>query len=103
MRLHVAVSLLLLALFVAPGAHAADEPSQARAVVGAGVSQSTALGSAWAPRTAYSVSLWGLWEAGQGAGARVNWLPPAASTEAWELSTDVVARFTGEGPLYFKA
>ncbi|HLK99917.1 MAG TPA: hypothetical protein VK539_04995 [Myxococcaceae bacterium] len=103
MRLPVAVSLLLLALFVAPGAHAADEPSQARAVVGAGVSQGTVVGGAWAPRTAYSVSLWGLWEAGQGVGARVSLLPPASSSGAWELSTDVVARFTGEGPLYFKA
>ena len=28
---------------------------------------------------------------------------PAASAGAWELSTDVVGRFTGEGPLYFKA
>ncbi|MFL5345038.1 MAG: hypothetical protein ACJ8AT_09595 [Hyalangium sp.] len=29
-------------------------------------------------------------------------LPPATSAGAWELSTDAVARFTGEGPLYFK-
>ncbi|HLL05250.1 MAG TPA: hypothetical protein VK539_32070 [Myxococcaceae bacterium] len=103
MRLPVAVRLLLLALFAAPWAHAAEEPSQARAVVGAGLSQGTVVGSAWAPRTTYSVSLWGLWEEGQGAGARVSLLPPAPSTEAWEVSTDVVGRFTGEGPLYFKA
>jgi hypothetical protein len=95
--------LLLLAVFVAPGAYAADETSHVRTVVGAGVSQGTALGSPWAPRTSYSVSLWGLWEAGQGMGARVSWLPTATSAGAWELSTDAIARFTGEGPLYFKA
>jgi hypothetical protein len=102
-RFHAAVSLLLLAVFVAPRAHAADEPSPVRAVVGAGVSQGTVLGSPWAPRTSYSVSLWGLREAGQGLGARLSLLPPATSAGAWELSTDAVARFTGEGPLYFKA
>jgi len=102
-RLHVAGSLLLLAVFVAPGAQASDETGQMRAVVGAGVSQGTALGSAWAPRTSYSLSLWGLLEAGQGLGARLSLLPPATSAGAWELSTDAVARFTGEGPLYFKA
>lgn len=102
-RLHVAVSLLLLAVLVAPGAHAADETSPVRTVVEAGVSQGTALGGPWAPRTSYSVSLWGLRQAGQGLGARVSWLPPATSSGAWELSTDAVARFTGEGPLYFKA
>ncbi|WP_224368739.1 hypothetical protein [Hyalangium versicolor] len=74
-----------------------------RAVVGAGVSQGTALGSPWAPRTSYSLSLWGLGESGQGVGARLTLLPPSPSTRAWELSTDAVARFTGEGPLYFKA
>ncbi|KFE68729.1 hypothetical protein DB31_7966 [Hyalangium minutum] len=74
-----------------------------RAVVGAEVSRGAALGSAWAPRTSYSVSLWGLSEAGQGLGARWSLLPPATSAGAWELSTDAVARFTGEGPLYFKA
>jgi hypothetical protein len=103
MRLPAAVSLLLMAVLVAPGAHASDETSPVRAVVGAGVSQGTALGSPWAPRTSYSVSLWGLWEAGQGLGARLTLLPPATSAGAWELSTDAVARFTGEGPLYFKA
>ncbi|HVG63523.1 MAG TPA: hypothetical protein VNA24_33465 [Hyalangium sp.] len=102
-RFHAAVSLLLLAVLVAPGVQAADETRQLQAVVGAGVSQGTALGSAWAPRTSYSVSLWGLSEAGQGLGARLSLLPPATSTGAWELSTDAVARFTGEGPLYFKA
>ncbi len=102
-RFHAAVSLLLLAVFVAPGAHASDETSPVRAVVEAGVSQGTALGSPWAPRTSYSVSLWGLGEAGQGLGARLSLLPPATSAGAWELSTDAVARFTGEGPLYFKA
>ncbi|KFE63559.1 hypothetical protein [Hyalangium minutum] len=102
-RFPAAVSLLLLALFVAPGAHASDETSPMRAVVGAGVSQGTALGSSWAPRTSYSVSLWGLWEAGQGIGVRLTVLPPATSAGAWELSTDALARFTGEGPLYFKA
>ena len=102
-RFQAAVTLLLLAVFVAPGAHASGETSQVRAVVGAGVSQGTALGSAWAPRTSYSVSLWGLSEAGQGVGARLSLLPPATSAGAWELSTDAVARFTGEGPLYFKA
>ncbi|WP_224368838.1 hypothetical protein [Hyalangium versicolor] len=99
----MAVSLLLLAVFVAPGAHASDETNPIRAVVGAGVSQGTALGSPWAPRTSYSVSLWGLWEAGQGLGGRLTLLPQATSSAAWELSTDAVARFTGEGPLYFKA
>ncbi|MFL5345259.1 MAG: hypothetical protein ACJ8AT_10720 [Hyalangium sp.] len=94
---------MLLAVLVAPGAHAADETSPVRAVVGAGVSQGTALGSPWAPRTSYSVSLLGLGQAGQGLGARLSWLPPATSSAAWELSTDAVARFTGEGPLYFKA
>jgi len=74
-----------------------------RAVVGAGVSQGTALGSPWAPRTSYSASLLGLWDAGQGVGARLSLLPPATSAGAWEASTDAVARFTGEGPLYFKA
>jgi len=103
MRRHTAVSLLLLACLVAPKAHAAEEPSQARAVVGAGLSQGTVVGRAWAPRTAYSVSLWGLWEEGQGVGARWSLLPPATSSEEWEVSTDVVGRFTGEGPLYFKA
>jgi hypothetical protein len=102
-RLHTAVLLLLLAALAAPGAHAAEETSQARAVAGVGVSQGTALGGRWAPRTSYSVSLWGLWEAGQGAGLRLSLLPPATSPGAWELSTDAVARFTGEGPLYFKA
>jgi hypothetical protein len=102
-RFHAAVSLLLMAVFVAPRAYASGETSPVQAVVGAGVSQGTALGSPWAPRTSYSVSLWGLWEAGQGVGARVSWLPPATSAGAWELSTDAVARFTGEGPLYFKA
>jgi len=102
-RFHAAVLLLLLAAFATTGAHAADEASRARAVVGAGVSQGTVLGSAWAPRTSYSVSLWGLWEAGQGVGARLSLLPPASSAGAWELSTDAAARFTGEGPLYFKA
>ena len=102
-RSHATVSLLLLAVFVAPGAHASGETSPMRAVVGAGISQGTALGSPWAPRTSYSVSLWGLWEAGQGLGARLTLLPPATSGGAWELSTDAVARFTGEGPLYFKA
>jgi len=102
-RFPAAVLLLLLAAFAAPGAYAADEKSRARAVVGAGVSQGTVLGSAWAPRTAYSVSLWGLWEAGQGVGARLSLLPPASSAGEWELSTDAAARFTGEGPLYFKA
>ena len=71
--------------------------------MGAGVSQGTALGSPWAPRTSYSVSLWGLSESGQGVGARLTLLPPSPSAGAWELSTDAVARFTGEGPLYFKA
>jgi hypothetical protein len=94
---------LLLAALVAPGAHAADATSRMRAVVGTGVSQGTALGGPWAPRTSYSLSLWGLWEEGQGVGARLSLLPPAASATAWELSTDVVGRFTGEGPLYFKA
>ncbi len=102
-RLHVAVLLLLLAVLVAPGARAADEMSQMRAVVGAGVSQGTALVGPWAPRTSYSVSLWGLWEAGHGVGARLSLLPPATSAGAWELSTDAIARFTGEGPLYVKA
>jgi hypothetical protein len=102
-RFPAAVSLLLLAVLVAPGAHASDETSLMRAVVGAGISQGNALGSSWAPRTSYSMSLWGLREAGQGVGARVSWLPPAPSAGAWELSTDAVARFTGEGPLYFKA
>jgi hypothetical protein len=102
-RFHAAAGLLLLAVFLSPGAHAADETSPMRAVVGAGVSQGTALGSPWAPRTSYSVSLWGLWQAGQGVGARVSLLPPAPSAGAWELSTDALARFTGEGPLYFKA
>ena len=102
-RFHAAVSLLLLAVFVAPGAHASGETSQMRAVVGAGISQGTALGSPWAPRTSYSVSLLGLWEAGQGLGARLTLLPPATCTGAWALSSDAVARFTGEGPLYFKA
>jgi hypothetical protein len=101
-RFLAAVSLLLLAALAAPGAHASDETSQMRARVGAGVSRGTALGSAWAPRTSYSVSLWGLSGAGQGVGARLSLLPPATSAEAWELSTDAVARFTGEGPLYFK-
>jgi hypothetical protein len=103
MRLPAAVSLLLMAVLVAPRAHASDETSQVQAIVEAGVSQGTALGSPWAPRTAYSVSLLRLWEAGQGVGVRVSWLPPAPSAGAWELSTDAVARFTGEGPLYFKA
>ncbi|KFE68547.1 hypothetical protein DB31_7784 [Hyalangium minutum] len=94
---------MLLAALAAPGAQASEKTSQMRAVVGAGVSQGTALGDPWAPRTSYSVSLWGLWEAGQGVGARVTLLPPATSAGAWELSTDAVARFTGEGPLYFKA
>jgi hypothetical protein len=102
-RRPVAVCLLLLAVFVAPGARASGETSQVRAVVGAGASQGTALGSRWAPRTSYSVSLWGLSEAGQGVGARLSLLPPATSAGAWELSTDAGARFTGEGPLYFKA
>jgi hypothetical protein len=101
--LHAAVSLWVLAVVVAPGARASDETSPMRAVVGAGVSRGTALGSPRGPRTAYSVSLWGLWEAGQGVGARLSLQPPAASAGAWELSTDAVARFTGEGPLYFKA
>jgi hypothetical protein len=74
-----------------------------RAVMGAGVSQGTALSSPWAPRTSYSVSLWGLGESGQGVGARLTLLPPSPSAGAWELSTDAAARFTGEGPLYFKA
>ncbi len=103
MRFPAAVSLLLMAVLVAPGAHASDETSPVRAVVGAGVSQGTTLGSPWAPRTSYSVSLWGLGEAGQGLGARLSLLPPATSVGAWELSTDAVARFTGEGPLYLKA
>ncbi len=94
---------LLLAVFLAPGAHASDETSPVRAVVAAGVSQGTVLGGPWAPRTSYSVSLWGLGEAGQGLGARLTLLPLAPSAGAWELSTDAVARFTGEGPLYFKA
>ncbi|WP_157232063.1 hypothetical protein [Hyalangium minutum] len=102
-RWHAAVSLLLLAVLASPGAQASDETSQMRAVVGAEVSRGAALGSAWAPRTSYSVSLWGLSEAGQGLGARWSLLPPATSAGAWELSTDAVARFTGEGPLYFKA
>ncbi|HEX8706172.1 MAG TPA: hypothetical protein VF815_45480 [Myxococcaceae bacterium] len=102
-RWHAAVSLLLLAAFAAPGAQASDEKSQVKAVAGAGVSQGTTLGGPWAPRTTYSVSLWGLWEAGQGVGARLSLLPPATSAGAWELSTDAVARLTGEGPLYFKA
>jgi hypothetical protein len=71
--------------------------------VGAGVAQGTTLGSPWAPRTSYSVSLWGLGVIGQGLGARLSLLPPATSAGAWELSTDALARFTGEGPLYFKA
>ncbi len=102
-RFLAAVGLLLMAVFVAPGAHASDETSRLRAVVEVGVSQGTVLGSPWAPRTSYRVSLLGLWEAGQGVGARLSWLPPATPAEAWELSTDAVARFTGEGPLYFKA
>ncbi len=100
---HAAVLLWLLAALAAPRAHAADEPGPMRAVVGAGASQGTALGSPWAPRTTYSVSLWGLSQAGQGVGARLSVLPPATSAPAWEVSTDAVARFTGEGPLYFKA
>ncbi len=98
-----ALWLVLLAALAAPGARAADEPGPMRAVVGAGASQGTALGGPWAPRTTYSVSLWGLSQAGQGVGARLSVLPPATSAPAWELSTDAVARFTGEGPLYFKA
>jgi hypothetical protein len=94
---------LLLAGLLAPGAHAADETRPLRAVVGAGLSQGTALGDPWAPRTSYSVSLWGLGPAGQGVGARLTLLPPAPSAGAWEVSTDAVARFTGEGPVYFKA
>jgi hypothetical protein len=38
-RFLAAVSLLLLAVFVSPGAHASDETSPVRAVVGAGVSR----------------------------------------------------------------
>ncbi len=103
MNPNAVVSLVLLAVLVAPGAHASEETRQVRAVVGTGLSQGTVLGSRWAPRTTYSVSLWGLSEAGQGLGARLSVLPPATSAGAWELSTDAVARFTGEGPLYFKA
>ncbi len=95
--------VLLLAALAAPGAHAAEETGRVRAVVGVGAAQGTALGSAWAPRTTYSVSLWGLSQAGQGVGARLSLLPPASSAPAWEVSTDAVARFTSEGPLYFKA
>src|SRR5512140_1380497 len=96
-------AVLLLAVLVASGAHAADETGPVRAVVEAGVSQGSALGGPWAPRTSYSTSLWGLGPAGQGLGARLSWLPSATSTQAGELSTDALARFTGEGPLYFKA
>jgi hypothetical protein len=95
-RFHAAVSLLLLAVLVAPGAHASDEAIQMRAVMGAGVSQGTALGSPWAPSTSYSVSLWGLGASGQGVGARLTLLPPSPSAGAWELCTDAAARFTGE-------
>ncbi len=98
-----ALVLVLLAALAAPRAHAAEETGRVRAVVGVGAAQGTALGSAWAPRTTYSVSLWGLSQAGQGVGARLSLLPPANSPPAWELSTDAVARLTGEGPLYFKA
>jgi hypothetical protein len=59
-RFHAAVSLLLMAVFVAPGAHASGETSPGQAVVEAGVSRGIALGSPWAPRTSYSVSLLGL-------------------------------------------
>src|SRR5512140_4002537 len=96
-------AVLLLAVLVASGAHAADGTGPVRAVVEAAVSQGSALSGPWAPRTSYSASLWGLGPAGQGLGARVSWLPPAPSTAAGELSTDALARFTGEGPLYFKA
>jgi hypothetical protein len=101
-RWQAAVLLLLLGAFVAPQALAADEERQARAVVGVGVAQGTALGGPWAPRTSYSVSLWGLGQAGQGLGARLSLLPPPSLAGAWELSTDAVARFTGQGPVYFK-
>ncbi|MFL5346801.1 MAG: hypothetical protein ACJ8AT_18625 [Hyalangium sp.] len=74
-----------------------------RAVVEAAVAQGSALSGPWAPRTSYSVSLWGLGQEGQGLGVRWSWLPPAPSTAAGELATDALARFTGEGPLYFKA
>src|SRR5512140_3932998 len=96
-------AVLLLAVLVASGAHAADGTGPVRAVVEAAVSHGSALGGPWAPRTSYSASLWGLGPAGQGLGVRLSWLPPATSTGAGELSTDVLARFTGEGPLYFKA
>ncbi|MFL5345337.1 MAG: hypothetical protein ACJ8AT_11115 [Hyalangium sp.] len=96
-------AVLLLAVLVAPRAHAADETGPVRAVVEAAVSHGSALSGPWAPRTSYSASLWGLGPAGQGLGARLSWLPPAPSTAAGELSTDALARFTGEGPLYFKA
>jgi hypothetical protein len=94
--------LWLLWLLATPSARAGDEPSQLRAVVGAGASQGTALNGPWAPRTSYNASLYGLWEAGQGGGARLSLLPPAHATEGWGLSTDLMARLTGQGPLYLK-
>jgi hypothetical protein len=49
--------LWLLWLLATPAARADEEPSQLRAVVGAGASQGTALNGPWAPRTSYNASL----------------------------------------------
>ncbi|WNG14969.1 hypothetical protein [Cystobacter fuscus] len=101
MRGIAAVCLLLMAVLVAPGAHAAGEAGQVRAVMEAGLSQDTALGQRWAPRTSYNVSLWGLSEAGQGVGARLSVLPPATSSGGpWELSTDTVVPVSACTPAF---
>lgn len=97
-----AVFLLWMTTFIGSQAFASGEAREVQAILGAGTSQGIVLGSPWAPREAYSVSMLGLWEAGQGFGARLTLLPTSPSAGAWELSADAIVRFANDGPLYLK-
>src|SRR5690349_2846144 len=91
-----AALITLLTVFVAAQALAADEPSEAHAIVEAGTSQGTAL-RAWEPRQSFSASMLRLGEMGQGFGARLTLLPPPNFAGTWEFSADAVVRLANEG------
>jgi hypothetical protein len=99
---NAAVHITLLAVFFASSALAAGEASEAHFIVETGTSQNAILKSPWDFRQSYSVSVLGLWESGQGFGARFNLLPSPEAARTWDFSADAVVRLANESPWYLK-
>src|SRR3954467_172707 len=93
---------MLLTVLFAPGALAEGESSEAHTIVEAGTAQGTEMGSSWALRQSYGVSLLRLSQSGQGFGARFSLVPPAGSAGMWEASADAVFRAANDSPWYLK-